>query len=412
MKKIVYLDCTSGICGSMFVGALLDLGLEWQKLITELKKLGLSNYKLNRKKITDQGITGTLFLVDCEKEKKHRKFPEIEIIIKNSKLSQKVQKKVLEIFWLLAQAEGKIHNCKPSEIHFHEVGAVDAIIDITAVCLGLDLLGVEKIYSSAVHLGSGEMECAHGRLPIPAPATLELLRGLKCYSRGIEAELTTPTGAALLRGLKASFETQPKMCLEKIGYGAGERKLAIPNFLRIRLGILETKPALLSQNFEGLDDPLEQNLEKETLILLECGLDDLSPEILAYLRESLEENGALEVMVIPAQMKKGRSGHLLRVVSKPITAGVMQEIILRESSSLGVRKQSIKRLSLSRKTCEVSLKHGNVTVKYAYKKAKPKTISNISPEYESCKAYATKHDLALKKVYQEAYEAVFSQSNL
>ncbi len=385
--NIAFLDCYAGICGSMFVGALLDSGVNFEDLKKELQKLSITGYKLNQKKVIKNGITGTLFSVQTEKQKECRHLKDIQTLIEKSDLSQKIQTQAIHIFSLLAKAEAKIHNCSLEEIHFHEVGAVDAIIDIIAVCIGVDMLEIKELYSSPIHLGVGETTCAHGTLPIPAPATLELLQGMECYSKGIEGELTTPTGAALLKGLYVKQSTVPKMKIERIGYGAGEKDLPISNLLRLRLGSTHS------------DTHYEDEYETENLLLLECGIDDMNPEILVHLRESLEKEGALEVMIIPVQMKKGRPAYLLRILCQPLQAKIIRQLIFEESTSLGVRCQKIERYALHRENTTVTLKNGEVNVKVAFYNQR---LCNISPEYESCKSYAQSNKLSLKKVYTMA----------
>ena len=372
----------------MFVGALLDAGADWEHLKQELQKLRLKDYEISKEKVSQKGLAATLFKVHATEQKQHRNIQNIEKLIKESSLGAKIQKQILSVFWLLAKAEAKVHNCGPTEIHFHEVGAVDAIIDISAACIALGSLAITELYASPIHLGSGEVQCAHGTLPVPVPAVLELLRGIETYSRGIAAELCTPTGAALLKALAAGFGAAPPMRLESIGYGAGEKELPIPNLLRIRLAAAST-----------------QLWEQEYLQLLECGIDDMSSEALAYVREKLEEGGAQEVMLISTQMKKGRSAYLLRVLCQPEKAEYMQQILFQESSTLGIRSQSIERLSLARKKIYVTLEHGKVEVKLAYQ---GEGVCNIAPEYESAKTYALKNSLPLKEVYQMAASKAYA----
>lgn len=372
----------------MFVGALLDAGADWEGLKRELQKLELGDYEISQQKVSRKGISGTLFRVHAREQKRHRNIELIEALIKKSKLSLRLQKEILKVFWLLAKAEAKVHNCAVSNIHFHEVGAIDAIVDISAACIALELLSITKLYSSPVHLGTGEVQCEHGTLPIPAPATLELLRGVETYSRGISAELCTPTGAALLKALCTGFGPSPPMRLESVAYGAGERELPIPNLLRLRLSSHD-----------------EQMWEHEYLQLLECGIDDMSAEALGYVRKKLEEEGAQEVMIIPAQMKKERAGHLLRVLCRAEKGEQMLQILFEESSSLGIRSYSLERLSLARKKIHVDLKYGKVAVKLAYDKNK-KYMYNIAPEYQSAQNYALENNLPLKEVYQMAIRMV------
>ena len=382
--RIAYLDCSAGICGSMLIGALLDAGVEWTSFEKEIyENLNLGNFHIKREKILEKSISATRFEVCIEniELEKHRSLSEIKEIILRSSLSSFVKEQSIISFEALAMAEATIHNCSIEKVHFHEVGALDAIIDITGTYIGLELLGIKKIFAKNVNLGSGWVKCAHGTLPVPAPATLELLKGIPSYSSNIETELTTPTGAVLFKTLVKEFQEAPHMKLEKIGYGAGTKELTIPNLLRIRIG-------------ESLE-----NTSIENLHMIECGLDDMTPEQLSHLQRKLEEAKALEVMLLPAQMKKSRLAFLLRVLCDQENFFIVQKILFQESSSLGVRKYNIERISLKRRIVSVDLEMGTVNLKIGYYQDK---LSNIAPEYESCLKYAKENEIPLKEVYQQA----------
>ena len=295
--KIVYFDCFAGASGDMILGSLIDAGLSVEKLRSELAKLRLSHYELEVTNVTKRGLGGSQALVridDHHHHHHHRRLHDIEKIIENSELDQAVKQRSLKIFTRLAEAEAKVHRTTIDQIHFHEVGAMDAIIDVVGSVAGLAALGVEKICCSPLHVGSGTVECAHGTLPVPAPATAELIKGKPIYSTGVKGELLTPTGAAILTTLASEFGPMPPMTVEKIGYGAGTSDPAIPNLLRLIIG-------------ESSDET--QGYELERVAVAETNIDDMNPQIYDYLIQKMLEMGALDVFLVPMQMKKKPAGN-------------------------------------------------------------------------------------------------------
>lgn len=384
-----FFDIYSGISGNMVLGALVDLGLDPVALGEKLAALGLEGeFELEVNGVNRSGITGThvqVVLSDSEGQHAHRHFSEIKDIIESSALPPMVKKKAVDIFRNLALAEASVHGVEMEEIHFHEVGAVDAIVDIVGSVLGLEMLGIDKIYASSLHTGTGFVDCEHGRIPVPAPATVELLAGVPVYSRGIEAELVTPTGAAIISTLAEDFGPRPQMKIEKTGYGAGSRELEIPNFLRVHLGQVEVAG--------GGGDRVS---------MVECNIDDMQPEIYEYVMERLFAAGALDVFLTPLQMKKNRPGIKLSVLVENVRLDEIVDIILTETTTLGVRIfEDLKRVCLQREIDEVSTPWGDVRIKLA---CKGEEVVNVAPEYEDCRDIARGEGLPLKEVYERVKE--------
>lgn len=382
--RIAYFDCFSGISGDMALGALLDAGLKLEPLLEELSKLPLKDYRLEVRKVDKGGILATQVVVHSYEKGVVRYWSNIEALIKESALHLSVKKRSLEIFQRLAQVEAKIHGKTVEQIHFHEIGAVDSIVDIVGVAAGIHLLGIEKVVSSALPTGKGVIRTEHGILPLPAPATLEILQGVPVYGRDVEAELTTPTGAAIITTIADSFEEIPPMQIEKIGYGAGYHDLEIPNLLRIIIG-----QELLTSAGEDLT------------ALLSTNIDDLNPEIFDYLIEKLLKAGALDVWLTPIQMKKNRPAITLKVLSPPQKIEQLSQIIFTETTTLGIRVQQVKRKKLKRKVFEVTTLYGNIKVKVAYLGEK---VVNISPEYEDCAHAAKESGVPIKDIFELARE--------
>jgi uncharacterized protein (TIGR00299 family) protein len=379
--KIAYLDCFSGISGDMFLGALLDAGLSFEELKERLQTLPLHGYHLEVKREGRSHIFGNRFLVHFDvKEQVARNLESIEKIVHQGDLSNAVKGKSIQIFQDLARVEGRIHNRRPEEIHFHEVGAVDSIIDIVGTVYGIERLGIRSVFASPLPLGSGFAESAHGRIPIPAPATIALLKGVPVLDSGLPHEMVTPTGAALVKGLSSSFGPMPPMKVQKIGYGAGKRDLPDrPNLLRILIG----------------DEQSEQE-GVETVVVLETNLDDTSPEWLGYIMDGLFDAGALDVVFCPVQMKKNRPGVQIQVMGRPDQRDALMEVLFRESATLGVRFQSTQRKVLKRSTAEVDSPWGKIKVK--------KVIGMdgspvFLPEYEVCREIALKNNRSLREIF-------------
>jgi uncharacterized protein (TIGR00299 family) protein len=302
-------------------------------------------------------------------------------IIDNSGLADDIKIKSEKIFERLAEAEAKVHNTTPEKIHFHEVGAIDAIIDIVGSVICLNLLGIDKVYASKIHVGTGFVECAHGKIPIPAPATSELLKNIPIYSTGIQNELTTPTGAAIITTLAQAFGNMPPMILNNTGYGAGSRDLEIPNMLRVLVGEFS-----------------ESDYESDTVTIIETNIDDMNPEHYEYLMEQLFEKGALDATLTPIIMKKSRPGLLMTVISPAKILDDLLNIVFSETTTFGVRIRQIERKILKRKIKTVKTRFGKIRVKIGYFNNQTKAV----PEYEDCRRAAKEAGVPIREIYQEA----------
>lgn len=380
--NIAYFDCFAGISGDMMLGALLDLGWKASELRKEAEKLKLSDWELEVRKVSKQGIAGTQVKIRDE-ENQPRSFEELLEIIEKSELENKVKEKSRGILARIGEAESRIHGIPLSEIHLHELGGVDTVIDVVGTVCGIERLGIEKVYASKVHVGKGFIECAHAILPLPAPATLELLKDVPIYGGDVEGELTTPTGAAIISSLSSGFGRIPSMVTKRIGYGAGERDFSFPNLLRVLLGSAE----------EISGDAYVEN----AAMVIEANIDDMNPEIYPYLMERLFEAGAKDVYFIPIHMKKNRPGILLGAIAEEEFQKVV-DVIFRETTTLGLRTHQVWRKKLTREEIWVSTKYGKVKVKLGSVQGK---VVNISPEYESCRELSLKSGVPLKDIYQE-----------
>ncbi|MGA8149421.1 MAG: nickel pincer cofactor biosynthesis protein LarC [Terriglobales bacterium] len=317
-----------------------------------------------------------------------RGLPEIRGIIRKAAISESAKTTAIAIFQALGEAEAKIHNTDIESIHFHEVGAIDAMVDIVCAAVGAEALGVEEIVCSPLNVGSGTVKCAHGTLPVPAPATVELLKNAPVFASGIQAELVTPTGAAIVKILVKRFASFPRMRVEKAGYGAGTRDFdGHANVLRITVG--ETLPEAATQP------------TRETIAVLEANLDDLNPQVFGYVMDRLLEEGALDVFGMPVQMKKNRPGMLLTVLCKPEHVAKLTDFIFSETTTLGIRQREEQRQVLARKWITVATRWGDVRMKVASMNG---SVTNYAPEYEDCRRLATEHHIALKLVMQEAVQ--------
>jgi uncharacterized protein (TIGR00299 family) protein len=391
MTTIAYFDCFSGISGNMVLGALLDAGLELEHLETELARLPISGYKLKIETVKRRGMQSTYVEVEVSEQGVERHLHHVEEIITGSDLPDKVKQRGLAIFRRLAQAEAKVHGAPVESIHFHEVGAMDAIVDVMGAAIGLWLLGVEKAYASPVHVGRGTVECAHGVLPVPAPATLELLRDVPVYGRDVDAELVTPTGAAILTTLAESFGEIPLMRVKQVGYGAGTRELPIPNLLRLSIG--ET-----SENVEGY--------ERDTVTLVETNIDDMNPQWYEHVSARLFEAGALDVFMTPTQMKRGRPATRLSVLVTDNLVPKTLDVLFAETTTIGVRTHPVQRWKLAREIISVETDYGPVNVKVS---RRGETALNITPEYRDCQRIATERGVPIKQVHQTVLEATRRQ---
>ena len=402
-SKILYLDPFSGIAGDMLLGALLDLGLDLARLRQELGKLKLAGFRLSSQRVLRGAISAVKFNVEDAHEHghaqghehehghqhEHRSWARIKALIEGSELSGPVKSRSLSVFTKLAEAEGKIHQRPPEQVSFHEIGAVDSIVDIVGACAGLELLGIDEIWCGPVALGSGTVKCAHGLLPVPAPATAELMRGLPVRASTVEAELTTPTGAALIAALGSRFGPLPDMSIEKIGYGAGSReRQALPNVLRVFLGTLQ-EPGAETESSQTADTVLE----------IRTNLDDVSAEVLGYLAEKLTRLGVLDVFFTPIQMKKARPATMLTVLAEPQQLDAVAATLFRECGTFGLRYQTQRRLKLARRGVTVSTEFGAVRVKIGEWQGE---VVSVHPEFEDCRARAEEKGVPLRAVMDAA----------
>lgn len=380
--RIGYFDCFSGVSGDMLLGALVDAGLDIKELQKGLLDIKISGYRVSACKVKKEGIEGTKVDVIID-ETKHqpRRLKDIKAIITNSAFDDPLKERVLKVFNRLAEAEARVHGTDIEEVSFHEVGVMDAIIDVAGTILGLHILGIGKILSSPVNTGSGVFESSHGMLPIPAPATMEMLKGFSVYSSGINKELATPTGVALLTTLAEGFCPLPAMEVTSVGYGAGTWDLqGSPNLLRLVIG--ETKEFPLS----------------ETIILLETNIDDLNPQIYEYLMDRLFGAGALDVHLIPIIMKKGRPGIILSAMVEKETVEKVMGIIFEETGTLGVRIREVERVKVQREIKEIETEWGKVRIKIASRGGQ---VMGVSPEYEDCKKIAEEKGIPLRRIMDE-----------
>ncbi len=387
---IAYFDCFSGISGDMTLGALVDAGLPIEVLRSELAKLNLPGYEITSEKVKRSGLAATkVHVILDEKEQPARHLSEIQGIINGSSLSPVVKKKSLSIFQRLADVEAKVHGTTPDKIHFHEVGAVDALVDIVGSVIGLELLGVTEILCSPVNVGSGTVHTAHGKLPVPAPATAELLKNIPLYSSSIAFELTTPTGAAIITTLASFFGPLPQMTIDRIAYGAGNKDLpGQPNVLRLMIG--ESVSAY----------------EEDTSIIIESNIDDMNPQLYGHLIETLMAKGAHDAYLTPIIMKKGRPAVLLSILTDKEHSDNLLDIIFRETTSIGVRIKEVGRKKLSREVREIETGYGKVRVKIS---KKGDEIMTVTPEYEDCKKLAEEKNIPLKTVMDEAKASFVSR---
>ena len=442
--RIAYLECFSGISGDMFLGALVDAGVSPQLLQDTVAALGLGA-KLEISRVMRSGISATKVdvWIDGEKdmpreeywakqeasqshdhhdhghghdhdhvhlqehhhshgessragapaphkhEHSHRGLTEIRKIISAAQISESAKKTAISIFEALGSAEAKIHDVPVETIHFHEVGAVDAIVDIVCAAVGVEALGVDEIVCSSLNVGGGTVKCAHGTFPVPAPATVELLKDAPVYSANVQAELVTPTGAAIVKTLAKRFSAFPEMKVEKSAYGAGSRDFpGHPNVLRIVIGEVAAKMTAKTQS--------------DTISVLEANLDDLNPQVFGYVMDRLLDEGALDVFGVPVQMKKSRPGTLLTVLCKPEDEDKLTQLVFSETTTLGIRRREESRQALARRWESVRTEWGEVRIKIASMNG---TVTNYAPEYEDCRRIAAEHHVPLKTVMQEASRA-------
>jgi len=380
--KVLYFDLIGGASGDMILGALVDAGLSLEKLKELLAGLNLTEFDIQAKTVDKNGFSATKVDVLVTEQPPQRHLKEIKDIIQKSSLPPTVQNRALQIFERIAGTEAAIHNKPVDQVHLHELGGTDTIIDITGTLLALEHLEISKIFASPVPLGKGFIKGAHGQIPLPAPATVALLKGIPIYGRDIDAELVTPTGAALLAELVDDFGPAPPLVLETVGYGAGGRDLPIPNLLRVLIG--EISPV--------------ESATLDRLVVLETNLDDLNPEIYPYVVESLFSAGALDVTLSPIQMKKNRPGTQIQVLCEPSGIESMRSILFRETTTLGIKQILVDRYALPRTIREVETPYGKIRVKIA--EISP-DLNKISPEFEDCLRAAQEHGIPITQIYQE-----------
>jgi uncharacterized protein (TIGR00299 family) protein len=386
VKRILYYDCFAGISGDMNLGALVDLGVDPGFLRKELGKLNIAGFRLEVGKDKRKGISGTkvTVVVDNPENEKHRHLEHIEALIRDSSLSDRIKEKSLAMFGLVAEAEARVHNIPKEKVHFHEVGALDSIADIVGAAICQEALEVDEIHASPVQLGGGLVRCAHGMMPVPAPATAEILKDIPVRIGLVDYEATTPTGAAILAATVDRFTGRMELTVAKTGYGIGQRDGEIPNVLRVFLAERDEEP--------------EKDLAVEDALMLECNLDDMSPEDLSHVQDRLFDAGAAEVFMTPVIMKKSRPAHLLTVLCDPGRSPRMKEIIFRETSSIGLREFPVRKQMLRREIRVVRTRFGNVEVKRSYFRGE---VVNEKPEFEQCRRLAEEHGVTLEDVRKE-----------
>ena len=381
-RLIAYLDCFAGVSGDMLLGALLDLGLPAEVLDQGWRQMGLKGVEIKHRRVQRGGMMGQQVEVRDQGKQTMKNYGEMRKIIDGSSLPEGIKELGLKILHRLAQAEAVIHGVKVDEVHFHEIGCIDTLVDAVGVALGVSHFGWETIICSPLPMGRGFVEAGHGRLPLPAPATVALLKGIPVVPASVEGETVTPTGAAIVTTLASGFGPLPAMEVTGVGYGAGTRDPeGMPNLLRIIHG--------------------KQVAEKaEGIWVLEADVDDMMPELLPYLNQLLLKEGALDAALIPIQMKKGRPGFTIRCLVTVAKREELAQLILRESTTLGIRMYPVERVILAREVQEVETKYGLIKIKVAF--GKDGKVSNLMPEYESCRQTAEAKKVPLKEVYQEA----------
>jgi len=390
--RTLYFDCFAGASGDMILGALVGAGVEPRALTAQLELLGVSGWQVNFEKVDRSGVSATHARVQTTHEHAHRHLTDILKIIYDSRLSDGVKERAARIFSLLAEAEARVHDLPIEKIHFHEVGALDAIIDVCGAAIGFELLGIEQFISAPLRVGTGMTEMAHGRFPIPPPAVAELLKGKPIYAGDIAGEFVTPTGAAIISAVCRSFGPVPPMKIEATGYGAGTRDHdKFPNVLRIFVG--ETEDA--------------SRLADETLLMIETNIDDMSPQVVGYVMDRAFELGALDCYLTHTQMKKNRPGLLLSVLCRPDEREKFLQMIFAETTTIGARSYQVLRRALARETVRVETQFGAIDVKVAYLNDSANNGAvNAMPEFEQCRTAARTAGVPLREV-QEAARAAY-----
>lgn len=419
--RAVYFDCFAGVSGDMIIGAQLDLGVDLESLKQQLSSLRLDGYEVKSRRVERSGIAATKFDVEVDQTAQpERTLADIRSIIVASSATDHVKDQAIRVFERLAEAEARVHGTTPNEVHFHEVGAVDSIIDIVGALIGFELLGVERFFCSPLRLGSGSVNSQHGRLPIPAPATVELLRGVPVYAGELEGEFVTPTGAAIVATLCEEFGPMPQMTVARVGYGAGSRDpKGFPNALRLMIGEIEEADELGSPAADSMlphrdTGPVRGHetggaaqtevyaTPDETIVVIETNIDDMNPQVYGFVMDRAFALGALDVFMIPAQMKKDRPGVLLTVLCQRVTVDPMIEMLLAETTTLGVRYYEARRRVLERTIETVETQYGPVRIKVARDGAR---TLHFQPEYEDCARLAVSAKAPFFEVHAAAAAA-------
>ncbi len=390
--RVAHFDCFSGISGDMTLAALFDVGVPTEPVLAGIASLGLP-IQIEIEKVRKGGFAATQIHVEAPDQEEHRFLPDVEAILSRGKLTDKQRDLALNIFRRLAKAEAAVHGLPIEKVHFHEVGALDSIADIAGSAIALDLLGVEKFTSASVPTGSGTVKCEHGVMPVPTPATAELLKGVPLRPSPIKSELTTPTGAAILTTIVTEWVETPAMVVEKIGIGAGRKEfMEQPNILRLFVGVAHGAPSV--------------GLQQDTVWVLETNLDDVPGEIIGYCFEQLFAAGALDVFTTAIQMKKNRPGVLLSVLAPREIIGQVEEILFRETQTFGIRCFPMGRHKLKREACTVTTPWGPVQGKLGWLQNKSPVFT---PEYEDCARVARDHGVALHEVFRQAQQSYKKQ---
>ena len=383
---IAYFDCFSGISGDMVLGALVDAGADLGAIERELRKLGLEGWTISAAKVQRGAIFATHVKVETQEDHHHRGLSIILKRIDGANLAPRAAERASRIFTRLAEAEAKVHQVPVESVHFHEVGAVDSIVDIVGAAIGFELLGIDEFACSAMDVGSGQVKTAHGLLPVPAPATLELLRGVPTYSSGIALELVTPTGAAIATALSTGYTGMPLMTLRAAGYGAGSAdNREKPNVLRLLIG--ERAASTIGAQPEA------------PVTVIETNIDDMSPQIYGYLAEKALAAGALDIFSTPVQMKKNRPGLLVTLLCEPENAASLIDLVFREATTIGVRTHEVRRRTLAREWVPVATPFGEVRMKISRMNG---SVLNAAPEYDDCQRIAAERGVPLKQVMAAA----------
>jgi pyridinium-3,5-bisthiocarboxylic acid mononucleotide nickel chelatase len=378
--RVAYFDCFSGISGDMLVGSLIDAGLNLKDVESEIEKLGLDSVKIVSDKVVKQNIASTKFIVKYKDQAHHRHLKDLNAMVENTSLDQDIKDKAKEVFLKIAVAEAKIHNMPIEKVHFHEIGAVDTIVDVVAALAGFRKLGIEKVYCSRLNVGSGFVTFSHGKFPVPAPATAEILKGISVYSTDSKGELVTPTGAAIITALADGFGDLPPIKTESIGYGAGSKDFDHPNVLRVYIGQMDSIP------------------EGNVIDVIETNIDDMNPQWYDHIMDRLYGEGALEVFLTNIQMKKNRPGTKLTILADPSVKERMMRLIFSETTSIGVRIRRESREILSRESKTFSTPFGEVNVKITLYNGEQ---VNRKVEYDDLKRLAAENGMPVKRIAVE-----------